>query len=68
MECGRQQSNFKTLLLKGCALRKFHVTDGEKTRDQFTSPKARDQSAFCAFHTFLVEVQTNAGHIHATHA
>ena len=29
---------------------------------------ARDQSAFCAFHTFLVEVQTNAGYIHATHA
>ena len=26
---------------------------------------ARDQSAFCAF---LVEVQTNAGYIHATHA
>ena len=24
---------------------------------------ARDQSAFCAFHTFLVEVQTNAGYI-----
>ena len=32
------------------------------------SPNARDQSAFCGFHTFLVEVQTNAGHIHATHA
>ena len=30
--------------------------------------KARDQSAFCAFHTFLVEVQTNAGYIRATHA
>ena len=24
--------------------------------------------AFCAFHSFLVEVQANAGHIHATHA
>ena len=31
-------------------------------------PNARDQSAFCAFRTFLVEVQTNAGYIHATHA
>ena len=31
-------------------------------------PNARDQSAFCAFHTFLMEVQTNAGYIHATHA
>jgi len=29
-------------------------------------PNARDQNAFCGFHTFLVEVQTNAGHIHAT--
>jgi len=27
------------------------------------SANARDQSAFCAFHTFLVEVQTNAGYI-----
>ena len=32
------------------------------------SANARDQSAFCAFHTLLVDVQTNAGHIHATHA
>ena len=31
-------------------------------------PNARDQSAFFAFHTFLVEVQTNVGYIHATHA
>ena len=29
-------------------------------------PNARDQSAFCGFHTFLVEVQTNVGHAHAT--
>ena len=27
-----------------------------------------DQTVFCAFHSFLVEVQMNAGHIHATHA
>ena len=31
-------------------------------------PNARDQSAFCVFHTFLWEVQINAGYIHATHA
>ena len=31
-------------------------------------PNARDQIAFCAFHSFLVEAQTNAGYIHATHA
>ena len=31
-------------------------------------PNARDQIAFYAFHSFLVEVQTNAGYIHAVHA
>ena len=31
-------------------------------------PNTRDQIAFCAFHSFLVEVQTNAGYIYATHA
>ena len=32
------------------------------------SPNARDQIALCATHSFLVEVQTNAGFIHVTHA
>ena len=59
-------------LLQCCALRKS-VTDGRNTRDQITSDIegsfARDENAFCAFRTFLVEVQTNTGyHIHATHA
>ena len=31
-------------------------------------PNASDQIAFCASHSFLVEVQTNAGYIHETHA
>ena len=31
-------------------------------------PDARDQIAFCAFHSFLVEVETNAGYMHTTHA
>ena len=30
------------------------------------SPNARDQIAFCSFHSFSVEVQTNAGYIHET--
>ena len=34
----------------------------------FKRPNARDHITFCAFHSFLVEVQTNAGNIHATHA
>ena len=32
------------------------------------NPKAHYQSAFCAFYALLVEVQTNAGYIYATHA
>ena len=31
-------------------------------------PNALDIVAFGAFHSFLVEVQRNAGYIHATHA
>ena len=45
------------------------MTDGQKASDRFTrveSPNACDQIAFCAFHSFLVKVQTNAGYIHAT--
>ena len=30
-------------------------------------PNVRDQSVFCAFHTFLVEVQRNANYTHAMH-
>ena len=37
MEYGRQQSKVKTLLLQRCALRKFRVTYGQKTRDQITN-------------------------------
>ena len=46
----------------------FHVTDGQNMRDQvIEGPNTCHHSMFCAFHTFLVEVQTNAGYIHATH-
>ena len=31
-------------------------------------PNVHDQIALCAFYSFLVEVQMNAGYIHATHA
>ena len=48
--------SFTRLVVKTRAIR-LRVIEG---------PNARDQSAFCGFHTFLVEVQTNAGHIHAT--
>ena len=57
------------LLLHRCALRKFHLTDSQTTHDQITrGPHVSDQIAFCQFHSFLVEVQTNAGYIHTTHA
>jgi len=55
----------QTLLLKRCALHKFRVTDGQNTRvirlRVIEGPNVRDQDVFYAFHTFLVEVQTNAG-------
>ena len=41
------------------ALCKFHVIEGQN---------ARDQIALFAFHSFLVEVQTNVCYVHATHA
>ena len=69
MKCGRQRSTVKTLLLHRCALRKFHVTNSQNTRDQITSASnARDQIELGAFLSFLVGVQMNAGYIHVTHA
>ena len=72
MECGRQRSKVTTPFLHRCALRKFHVPDVRNKRDQITSDRsakrARYQIAFCAFHSFLVEVQKNAGYITVTHA
>ena len=57
--------------LRRCALRKFHVTDSQTCVIRLRvieGPKAHDQILFFAFHSFLVEVQTNAGYTHATHA
>ena len=52
------------------------MTDSQNMLDQICvirfrvieGPNAHDQIAFCAFHSFLVEVQTNAGYVHAMHA
>ena len=50
----------------------FHVRQMVKTRvirlRVIEGSNTRNQIALCAFHSFLVEVQTNAGYIHATHA
>ena len=59
------------LLLLRCALRKFQVTDSQNTQDEIASERrfnVRDQIAFCALLSLLVEVQMNAGYIHAMHA
>ena len=52
-ECRRQRSTVKTLLFQHCALRKFHVTDGQNTRDQITSDR-RSKRALCTFQSLLV--------------
>ena len=47
------------------------MIDGQNMCDQILSDlgaNVSDQIAFCAFHSFLVEVLMNAGYIHATHA
>ena len=61
--------------IQRCALRKlprkFHVTDGQTRVIRLRvieGLNARDQITLCAFHSFLLEVQTNADCIHATHA
>ena len=36
---GDNDRKFKRFQLQRCALRKFHVTHGQKTRDQFTSDR-----------------------------
>ena len=51
--------SFETLSLPKTGVIRLRVIEG---------PNARDQSAFSAFHSFLVAIPTNAGYIHATHA
>ena len=62
--------NVSAPTLSFCA--SFTMVDGQNMRDQITSDRraknASDQIAFCAFHSFLVEVQMNTGYMHATHA
>ena len=56
---------------QSCALPKFHVIESPNMRIRFRvkeDPNASDLSAFCEFRSFLVEVRTNAGYIHAMHA
>ena len=73
MKCGLHQSRGKMLLLQRCALHKVHVVDGQNTcnwimRDE-RSKYASDLMAFCAFHSFLVEVQMKlAIYVNAMHA
>ena len=47
-------------MLQHSALHLFHMIDGQNTHAQITgeSINENDQIAFCAFYSFLVEVQT----------
>ena len=56
----RLHKEIKTLLLHRFTLCKFQATDSQNTHDQLTSD-VHDQIVFCAFHSFSVEVQMNAG-------
>ena len=55
--CARRRSKVKPLLLHGCGLHKFHVTDVQNTPNLLQvieGPNARDKIALSAFHLFLV--------------
>ena len=68
--CGRQRSKVKTLCSNAvlCVSFTWQMVKTSVIRLQvIEGPNARDL-AFCVFHSFLVEVQTNAGYTHATHA
>ena len=64
MERGHQRLKVKMLLLC-CALHKFHVIDVKKKctirLQVIKGPNTPDQIDLCVNHSFLVEVQTNAG-------
>ena len=59
-------------LLQRYALPMFQLTEWSKHAwirlRGVEGGNACDQIAFCVFHLFLVEVQTNTGYIHVTHA
>ena len=63
-ECGRQWSNVAVL----CESFMWQIVKTSVIRLRTTEgPNAYDQIAFNAFNSFLVEVHTNAGYIHAMH-
>ena len=70
LEYGRQRSKVKRFCSNAVsALRRFLMAKTCMIRlPGVEGRNARDKSAFCAFHSFLVEFQTKAGYIHATHA
>ena len=64
--CGRQRSEVKTLLLQRCALRKFHVTDGQNTRDQTTRGRRSKRSwSICVLCIpFILSKSSNESWLH----
>ena len=77
-ECGRQRSKVKpsgvkTLLLHSRALRKFHVIDGQTTRDQITSERTVKTGAIRlhpmhSIHSYRKSKMQLATHTRAVHA
>ena len=64
-ECGRQWSKVAVL----CESFMWQIVKTSVIRLRTTEgPNAYDQIAFNALKSFLVEVHTNAGYIHAMHA
>ena len=58
----------KTLLIQRCALLDRLSEHAYQIPSVKEEPNASDLIAgICEFHSFLVEVQTNAGYIHAMH-
>ena len=65
---GRLKRFFPITVLQ-CALHAFQIVKTRVIRLRvIEDPNTRDQITFCIFHSFFVEVQTNAGYIHVTHA
>ena len=64
-ECGRQWSKVAVL----CESFMWQIVKTSVIRLRTTEgPNVYDHIAFNAFNSFLVEVHTNAGYIHAMHA
>ena len=65
-----RSAKVKALLLQRCALRKFHVTDGQNTRDQITSDRKskRAWSKFVLYIPYIFSGSLNEYWLHTCNA